>query len=127
MAKKKKQTPNKLKSKATKRPAKKAATRKRPWKPTAVSTKSSFVTQLKESIDTGLSIKVSNDLFEKLFAILAISIKKNGRFIVPGFGTFNVKQRKARKGRNPQTGKPMMIKASRTVSFKPAPKYKATL
>ncbi|MCG2775965.1 MAG: HU family DNA-binding protein [Desulfobacterales bacterium] len=66
-------------------------------------------------------------MFDSLFAILAISIKKNGRFIVPGFGTFSVKERKARKGRNPQTGETMMIKASKTVSFKPAPKYKATL
>jgi nucleoid DNA-binding protein len=35
-----------------------------------------------------------------------------------GFGTFTKKQRKARIGRNPITGEPMDIKASRTVGFK---------
>ncbi len=127
MAKKKKETSKKTKKKAAKRPVGKAATGKKAWKPTAVSTKTDFVTQLKESIESEVSIKVANDLFDKHSAILGISIKKNGRFIVTGFGTFNVKKRKARKGRNPQTGKTMMIKASKTVSFKPAPKYKATL
>ena len=127
MSKKKKETPKKTKKKVTKRPDGKAATGKRAWKPTAVTTKTNFLTQLKESIDTGVPNKLANDLFDNLFAILSISIKKNGRFIVPGFGTFNVKERKARKGRNPQTGEAIMIKASKSVSFKPTPKYKATL
>lgn len=35
-----------------------------------------------------------------------------------GFGTFQVKQRKARTGRNPQTGEPIQIAASQTVGFK---------
>lgn len=35
-----------------------------------------------------------------------------------GFGTFSVKERKARTGRNPQTGETIQIKASRTVGFK---------
>ena len=35
-----------------------------------------------------------------------------------GFGTFAVKNRKARMGRNPQSGQPIQIKASRTVGFR---------
>ena len=35
-----------------------------------------------------------------------------------GFGTFSVRKRAARKGRNPQTGEAIRIKASRTVAFK---------
>lgn len=46
---------------------------------------------------------------------------------MPNFGTLNVKERKARKGRNPQTGETIMIEASKTVSFKPASKFKDTL
>ena len=38
---------------------------------------------------------------------------------IVGFGTFAVKNRKARMGRNPQTNEPMQIKASRTVGFRP--------
>jgi len=52
------------------------------------------------------------------------AIKKSKRFQVPGFGTFTVRSRKARKGRNPQTGAAINIKASRTVGFKPAPTLK---
>ncbi|TMA80942.1 MAG: HU family DNA-binding protein [Deltaproteobacteria bacterium] len=45
----------------------------------------------------------------------------------PGFGTFTVRGRKAREGRNPQTGAIIHIKASRTVAFKPAPSLKKGL
>ncbi|HMF49487.1 MAG TPA: HU family DNA-binding protein, partial [Candidatus Saccharimonadales bacterium] len=46
---------------------------------------------------------------------------------VPGFGTFTLRSRKARKGRNPQTGAVINIKASRTVGFKAAPVLKKGL
>jgi len=52
------------------------------------------------------------------------AIKKSKRFQVPGFGTFTVRSRKARRGINPQTGAAIAIKASRTVGFKPAPTLK---
>ena len=55
------------------------------------------------------------------------AIKKGKRFQVPGFGTFTVRARKARKGINPQTGDVIAIKASRTVGFKPAPDLKREL
>lgn len=45
-------------------------------------------------------------------------LKKDKAVQLIGFGTFSVKQRKARKGRNPQTGAEMKIPASRTVGFK---------
>ncbi len=41
-----------------------------------------------------------------------------------GFGTFLVRRRKARKGRNPQTGETINIKASKTVGFKAGQKFK---
>jgi len=116
----------KPKKKTAKKP-KKAVTTKKRWKPTAVTTKAELVAQLKESVDAKVSNKVANDLFGNLFAILTTSIKKKGRFSVPGFGTFKVRRRKAREGRNPQTGEKIKIKASKTVSFKPSPKYKGTL
>ena len=45
-------------------------------------------------------------------------LKKDKVVQLVGFGTFAVKQRKARTGRNPQTGEPIQIKASRSVGFK---------
>ena len=55
------------------------------------------------------------------------AIKKDKRFTYPGFGTFTVRNRKARKGRNPQTGEEIKINASMTVGFKPAPTLKNSL
>ena len=45
--------------------------------------------------------------------------KKDGRVTLVGFGTFSKVRRKARKGRNPQTGETIKIKASNAVRFKP--------
>ncbi len=54
------------------------------------------------------------------------NIKKNTKKGVQliGFGSFVVTKRKARKGRNPQTGEAIKIKASKTVKFKPGKAYK---
>lgn len=45
--------------------------------------------------------------------------KKNGKVTLVGFGTFSKVRRKARTGRNPQTGEAIKIKASNSVRFKP--------
>ena len=50
--------------------------------------------------------------------------KKNGKVTLVGFGTFSKVRRKARKGRNPQTGAPIKIKATNVVKFKPGKKLK---
>jgi DNA-binding protein HU-beta len=50
--------------------------------------------------------------------------KKNGKVTLVGFGTFQKTRRKARKGRNPQTGEQIKIKARNVVKFKPGKKLK---
>jgi len=50
--------------------------------------------------------------------------KKDGKVTLVGFGTFSKARRKARKGRNPQTGEPIKIKASNVVKFSPGKKLK---
>ena len=47
------------------------------------------------------------------------SLKKNEQVTLVGFGTFTVRHRAARIGRNPQTGEPIQIKASNVPAFKP--------
>lgn len=49
---------------------------------------------------------------------ISAGIKKDGLVQLIGFGTFQVKKREARTGRNPQTGETIKIKASKTVGFK---------
>lgn len=47
-----------------------------------------------------------------------------GEVKVTDFGTFKVKERAARKARNPQTGEEMDVPATKVATFKPAPKFK---
>jgi len=76
---------------------------------------------------TELNKKQTGDVVDAVFEVLGVAIKKDGRFAYPGFGTFSVRKRKARKGRNPRTGKEITIKASKTVAFKAAPSLKGKL
>ena len=74
-----------------------------------------------------LSKRLVSDIIDATFASIGKSIKKEKRFSYPAFGTFTVRNRKARIGRNPQTGAEIKIKASKTVGFKPAPTLKSSL
>lgn len=49
---------------------------------------------------------------------VADTLKKGDQVVLVGFGTFSVKDRAARTGRNPQTGEPIQIAAARVPSFK---------
>ncbi|MHB8067273.1 MAG: HU family DNA-binding protein [Desulfobaccales bacterium] len=59
-----------------------------------------------------------------LIRTVSNTLKKTGRLALAGFGTFVVSQRKAREGRNPQTGKPIKIPATKVVKFKPGKQLK---
>ncbi|HUK39435.1 MAG TPA: HU family DNA-binding protein [Candidatus Acidoferrales bacterium] len=74
-----------------------------------------------------ISKRAAGEAVDATFENISRGIKKSKRFQVPGFGTFTVRSRKARVGRNPQTGAEINIKASRTVGFKPAPVLKKGL
>ncbi len=58
---------------------------------------------------------------------LAKAIRKDKRFSMPGFGTFVVKRRAGRVGRNPRTGAEIRIAPTKTVGFKPSPDLKRSL
>ncbi len=75
----------------------------------------------------GMTKKGAAEMVDSLFDTIGKTIKKEGRFSYPGFGTWTVRSRKARKGRNPQTGAEIKIKASKTVGFKPAKELKGGL
>ncbi|NIQ03437.1 MAG: HU family DNA-binding protein [Nitrospinaceae bacterium] len=82
---------------------------------------------MKSCKDPNLSKRLTGEVIDATFQNITKSIKKEKRFAYPGFGTFSVRNRKARKGRNPQTGEEIKIKASKTVGFKPAPSLKNSL
>jgi len=76
---------------------------------------------------TESSKKVTGDIVDAVFDQVKKAIVEDGRFSYPGFGTFNVRERRARTGRNPRTGEEIQIAASKTVAFKPAPAFKGGL
>jgi DNA-binding protein HU-beta len=55
------------------------------------------------------------------------ALKKGDSVALVGFGSFNVKNRAARTGRNPQTGAPINIAAAKVPSFKPGKALKDTV
>lgn len=75
----------------------------------------------------GLTKKAGAEIIDAVFDAMQHSIKKDEKFAYPGFGTFVVRSRKARTGRDPRTGNEIKIKASRTVGFKPARAFKDQL
>jgi len=70
----------------------------------------------------GKEAKISNAAAEKAVNAFTNTVmkalKKGDKLTLPGFGTFSVAKRKARVGRNPQTGKEIKIPATRVAKFK---------
>lgn len=77
-------------------------------------------TDLVEAIvkETGLTKKAASDAVTALTDSVVEALVKGDKVALVGFGTFEVAKRDARKGRNPQTGKEIKIKASKSPKFK---------
>ena len=86
-----------------------------------------ITTVIKACNKDDLSKRLVGDIIDATFSVIGKSVKKEKRFAYPSFGTFTVRNRKARTGRNPQTGEAIKIKASKTVGFKPSPTLKNSL
>jgi DNA-binding protein HU-beta len=71
-----------------------------------------------------LSKKDSTKAVDAVFDTILNTLKNGEKVELIGFGNFSVSERSARKGRNPQTGEEIEIKASKVPSFKPGKKLK---
>lgn len=58
------------------------------------------------------------EIFEELSNLAGQEVKSNGEFALPGFGKLVLSDRKAREGRNPQTGETIQIPAKTTLKFR---------
>jgi len=76
---------------------------------------------------TRLTKKSAGEILEIAFDHIGKAVKKDSRFSYPGFGTWSLRSRKARKIRNPQTNEMMKLKATKTIGFRPAKELKQTL
>lgn len=76
----------------------------------------------KISVKSGLSIADVEKAIKSYEEVIESTLKSGEKVVSIGFGTFDIKQTVARNGRNPQTGKPMIIPAKQTVRFRPGKK-----
>jgi DNA-binding protein HU-beta len=74
-----------------------------------------------------LSKKDATNAVNATIGTIKRETKKTDGVTIVGFGSFNTVKRKAREGRNPQTGEKIAIKASKTVKFRPGKAYKSIL
>lgn len=81
-------------------------------------TKADIVERIHTS--TGMTRKESAEMVETVFSIMKSTLETGETLKISGFGSFVVKQKNDRRGRNPQTGETITIEARRVLSFKPS-------
>ena len=79
-------------------------------------TKARLIDAVSESCD--LPKELSSATVESLLEIIKRTLASGEDILISGFGKFSVKEKKQRKGRNPQTGDEMMMDARKVVTFK---------
>ncbi len=92
-----------------------------------MSNKQDLIAAIQANKEAGLETKAAAErAVNAVIDAIEDGLKKDGLVQLIGFGTFQVKERSARKGRNPKTGEEIKIKATKTVSFKAGAALKAT-
>jgi len=81
-------------------------------------TKADIVETIYEKV--GFSRKESADVVDLVFDLLKETLEKGDKIKISGFGNFVVREKRPRKGRNPQTGDEIQITARRVLTFKPS-------
>lgn len=80
-------------------------------------TKADLVAQVAKRAN--LTSKAAKDAVNAVFGTISEAMKRDEKVVVTGFGTYLVRRRAARKGRNPQTGAEIQIPATLTPGFTP--------
>jgi integration host factor subunit alpha len=75
----------------------------------------------------GCSKKEAADLVDEVFEALKETLGRGEKVKISGFGNFVLRDKRARQGRNPQTGDPIRIEARRVLSFKASQLLKQAL
>ncbi|PTM56701.1 HU family DNA-binding protein [Desmospora activa] len=84
--------------------------------------KSQLIERVAET--TGKTKKESTHLVETVLGTISEALRNGEKVSLIGFGNFEVRERAARTGRNPQTGEEIQIEASRVPAFKPGKQLK---
>ena len=80
-----------------------------------------------KNIPSDTTKKTIGIIIDAVFEEIKKSVKKEGRFAYPHFGTFAKRKRKARKGMNPRTKTMIKIPAKNVVVFRPASSFKTLI
>ena len=88
-------------------------------------TKKELIDQI--AVDAEITKKEAEAALESVLKGIETSLLEDGKITFVGFGTFEVRERAAREGRNPKTGETMTIAASKGVGFKAGKKLKEKL
>ena len=72
----------------------------------------------------GYSKKISENLLEDFFEIILLNLKKNKKVKIAKFGTFELRFKKKRIGRNPKTNESVVISERKVILFKPSKELK---
>ena len=75
-------------------------------------------------LQLGFSKKIIDLLYEELIDLLSTNIKKNNKVKISKFGTFSIRLKKSRMGRNPKTKEKKIISERKVILFKPAKEFK---
>lgn len=75
----------------------------------------------------GLSRKEAVEMIETLFSSMKSILSEGESIKITGFGTFLVRKKSSRRGRNPKTGEEMEITARKVITFKPSLEFKAVV
>ncbi len=81
-------------------------------------TKAELVAEIAKQ--AGITKKEADAALKAAVSAISEALKRGERIAIPGLGIFTVKERAARKGRNPRTGQVIQIPARKVVAFKPA-------
>jgi integration host factor subunit alpha len=79
-------------------------------------TKEKLITNLQTQL--GMDRQGSRKVFERLLKIMKDTLSQGENLLISGFGKFSVRQKRARRGRNPQTKERMTLAARRVLVFK---------
>lgn len=88
-------------------------------------TKADIVLKLYEKV--GLSKREAGEIVEAVFDSIKANVERGEKVKLSGFGNFVVREKRPRKGRNPQTGNELVISSRRVLTFRPSQVLKKAL
>ena len=89
--------------------------------------KAELIEAVQKALGPDATKRAAEDAVSAVLESIAKGVKKDKKVQIIGFGTFEVKKRAARMGRNPKTGEAMKIGASKSVGFKASAALKGSL